>query len=83
MKKKIKKKITYALTTIALISVAFILGNKNANRQIDYIPVEDIAVWYINDGYITMELKDVNNQFDDKSKAAYTDILSNTPYIEK
>ncbi len=78
-----KKKITYALTTIALISVAFILGNKNANRQIDYIPVEDIAVWYINDGYITMELKDVNNQFDDKSKAAYTDILSNTPYIEK
>lgn len=78
-----KKKITYALTTIALISVAFILGNKNANRQIDYIPVEDIAVWYINDGYITMELKDVNNQFDDKSKAAHTDILSNTPYIEK
>lgn len=78
-----KKKIIYALTTIALISVAFILGNKNANRQTDYIPVEDIAIWYINDGYITMELKDVNNQFDDKSKAAYTDILSNTPYIEK
>lgn len=78
-----KKKITYALTTIALISVAFILGNKNANQQTNYIPVEDIAVWYINNGYITMELKDVNNQFDDKSKAAYTDILSNTPYIEK
>lgn len=78
-----KKKIIYALTTIALVFAAFILGNKNANRQTDYIPVEDIAVWYINDGYITMELKDVNNQFDDKSKAAYTDILSNTPYIEK
>lgn len=78
-----KKKITYALTIIALISVVFILGNKNANRQMDYIPVEDIAVWYINDGYITMELKDVSNQFDDKSKAAYTDILSNTPYISE
>ena len=34
-----KKKIIYALTTITLISVAFILGNKNANRQTDYIPV--------------------------------------------
>lgn len=78
-----KKKIIYTLITIALISVAFILGNENANRQTDYIPVEDIAVWYINDGYITMELKDVSNQFDDKSKAAYTDILSNTPYISE
>lgn len=78
-----KKKIIYTLITITLVFAAFILGNENANRQTDYIPVEDIAVWYINDGYITMELKDVSNQFDDKSKAAYTDILSNTPYISE
>lgn len=56
-----KKKIIYTLITIALISVAFILGNKNANRQTNYIPIEDIAVWYINDGYITMKLKDVHS----------------------
>ena len=78
-----KKKIIYILITITLVFAAFILGNENASRQTDYIPVEDIAVWYIHDGYITMELKDVNNQFDDKSKATYTDILSNTPYISE
>lgn len=31
----------------------------------DYIPLEDIACCFVNDGYICFELKDVGNQLDD------------------
>lgn len=42
------------------------------------IPISDIAYCYTNEnGYITLELKDVTHQFDNKVNASYAEILKN------
>lgn len=44
------------------------------------IPVEDIAEQYIGaDGYLTVELKDLSYQLDNKANASYTDVLKDIP----
>ena len=73
-----KAKIVYAITTVALVMGAFFIGK---SAQLNHsIPTEDIACWYTNaDGYITVELKDVTRQFDNKANASYTDLLKDIP----
>ena len=73
-----KRKITYLITTTALITSAFFIGK---SVQLNHsIPTEDIACWYTNaDGYITVELKDVTHQLDNKANASYTDDLKDIP----
>lgn len=39
------------------------------------IPLDDIACYYLNDGYICFELKDVGNQLDDINNSCYTDVM--------
>lgn len=41
----------------------------------DCIPLDDIACYYLNDGYICFELTDVGNQLDDTNNKSYTDII--------
>lgn len=41
----------------------------------DCIPLEDIACCYINDGYITFELKDIGYQLDDTNNRSYSNIM--------
>ena len=69
-----KHKITYLITTVALITSAFFIGK---SAQLNHsIPTEYIACYYTNaDGYITVELKDVTCQLDNKANASYTDLL--------
>ena len=73
-----KAKIAYAITTIALVMGAFLVGK---STQLNHsIPTEDIACYYTNaDGYITVELKDVTRQLDNKANASYTDVLKDIP----
>ena len=73
-----KAKIAYLITTTALIMGAFFIGKLT---QLNHsIPTEDIAYWYTNaDGYITVELKDVTHQLDNKANASYTDLLKDIP----
>lgn len=73
-----KRKITYLITTTALITSTFFIGK---SVQLNHsIPTEDIACWYTNaDGYITVELKDVTHQLDNKANASYTDVLKDIP----
>lgn len=63
-----KRKIAYLITTAALITSAFFIGK---SAQLNHsIPTEDIACYYTNaDGYITVELKDVTRQLDNKANA--------------
>lgn len=73
-----KAKIAYAITTVALVMGAFFIGK---SAQLNHsIPTEDIACYYTNsDGYITVELKDITHQLDDKANASYTDVLKDIP----
>lgn len=73
-----KRKIAYILTTSALVMDAFFIGK---SAQLNHsIPIEDIACYYTNaDGYITVELKDVTRQLDNKANASYTDVLKDIP----
>lgn len=73
-----KRKIAYILTTSALVMGAFFIGK---SAQLNHsIPIEDIACYYTNaDGYITVELKDVTRQLDNKANASYTDVLKDIP----
>lgn len=73
-----KAKIAYAITTVALVMGAFLVGK---STQLNHsIPIEDIACYYTNaDGYITIELKDVTHQLDNKANASYTDVLKDIP----
>lgn len=73
-----KAKIAYAITTVALVMGAFLVGK---STQLNHsIPTEDIACHYTNaDGYITVELKDVTHQLDNKANASYTDVLKDIP----
>ena len=73
-----KAKIAYAITTVALVMGAFFIGK---STQLNHsIPTEDIACWYTNaDGYITVELKDITRQLDNKANASYTDLLKDIP----
>lgn len=73
-----KRKITYLITTVALVMGAFLVGK---STQLNHsIPTEDIACHYTNaDGYITVELKDVTHQLDNKANASYTDLLKDIP----
>lgn len=73
-----KRKIAYILTTSALVMGAFFIGK---SAQLNHsIPTEDIACYYTNaDGYITVELKDVTRQLDNKANASYTDVLKDIP----
>lgn len=90
-----KKKITYLLITAVISMTAFLIGastriEATTEKAIPdgYIPMEtaipvsDIACWYVNDaGYISVELKDVAYQEDDKANASYTDVLMHTPRL--
>lgn len=73
-----KAKIAYAITTVALVMGAFLVGK---SAQLNHsIPTEDIACYYTNsDGYITVELKDITRQLDNKANASYTDLLKDIP----
>lgn len=73
-----KRKIAYLITTVALITSAFFIGK---SAQLNHsIPIEDVACYYTNaDGYITVELKDVTRQLDNKANASYTDVLKDIP----
>lgn len=80
-----KAKIVYAIT-IALVMGAFLVGKSTTPIPSNYIPmetaipVEDIAEQYIGaDGYLTVELKDLSYQLDDKTNANYADILADVP----
>ena len=70
--------IKHIIITSALIMGAFFIGK---SVQLNHsIPTEDIACYYTNtDGYITVELKDVTHQFDNKANASYTDVLKDIP----
>ena len=81
-----KAKIAYAITTVALVMGAFLVGKSTTPIPSNYIPmetaipVEDIAEQYIGvDGYLTVELKDVSYQFDDKTNTNYADVLADVP----
>lgn len=81
-----KAKIAYAITTVALVMGVFLIGKSTTSIHNNYIPmetaipVEDIAEQYIGeDGYLTVELKDLSYQFDDKANANYTDVLADVP----
>ena len=86
-----KHKITYLIITSALVMSAFLIGKSTAPMQIitksainsiqleKAIPLSDVACWYVKDGYITVELKDVTRQLDDKANASYTDVLKDIP----
>lgn len=86
-----KHKITYLIITSALVMSAFLIGKSTAPKQIitktainsiqleKAIPLSDVACWYVKDGYITVELKDVTRQLDDKANACYTDVLKDIP----
>ena len=86
-----KHKITYLIITSALVMSAFLIGKSTAQKQIitktainsiqleKAIPLSDVACWYVKDGYITVELKDVTRQLDDKANASYTDVLKDIP----
>lgn len=86
-----KAKIAYVITTVALVMSAFLIGKSTAPKQIitktainsiqleKAIPLSDVACWYVKDGYITVELKDVTRQLDDKANASYTDVLKDIP----
>ena len=73
-----KRKIAYVITTTILIMGAFFIGK---SAQLNHsIPTEDIACYYTNsDGYITVELKDITHQLDNKANASYTDVLKDIP----
>lgn len=72
--------IKHIIITSALVMGAFLVGK---SAQLNHsIPTEDIACWYTNaDGYITVELKDITRQLDNKAKAnaKYTDLLKDIP----
>lgn len=86
-----KHKIIYLIITSALVMSAFLIGKSTAPKQIitktainsiqleKAIPLSDVACWYVKDGYITVELKDVTRQLDDKANASYTDVLKDIP----
>lgn len=86
-----KHKITYLIITSALVMSAFLIGKSTAPKQIitktainsiqleKAIPLSDVACWYVKDGYITVELKDVTRQLDDKANASYMDVLKDIP----
>lgn len=81
-----KHKITYLITTSALVMGAFFIGKSTTSIPNNYIPmetaipVEDIAEQYIGtDGYLTVELKDLSYQLDNKENASYTDVLKDIP----
>ena len=81
-----KRKIVYLITTTALVMGAFLIGKFTTPIHNNYIPmetaipVEDIAEQYIGeDGYLTVELKDLSYQLDDKTNANYTDVLADVP----
>lgn len=86
-----KHKITYLIITSSLVMSAFLIGKSTAPKQIitktainsiqleKAIPLSDVACWYVKDGYITVELKDVTRQLDDKANASYTDVLKDIP----
>ena len=86
-----KNKITYLIITSALVMSAFLIGKSTAPKQIitktainsiqleKAIPLSDVACWYVKDGYITVELKDVTRQLDDKANESYTDVLKDIP----
>ena len=86
-----KHKITYLIITSELVMSAFLIGKSTAPKQIitktainsiqleKAIPLSDVACWYVKDGYITVELKDVTRQLDDKANASYTDVLKDIP----
>ena len=86
-----KHKITYLIITSALVMSAFLIGKSTAPKQIitktainsiqleKAIPLSDVACWYVKDGYITVELKDVTRKLDDKANASYTDVLKDIP----
>lgn len=85
-----KAKITYAITTIALVMSAFLIGKSSPTQIITKtpinsiqlekaIPLSDVACWYVKDDYITIELKDVTRQLDNKANASYTDLLKDIP----
>lgn len=86
-----KHKITYLIITSALVMSAFLIGKSTAPKQIitktainsiqleKAIPLSDVTCWYVKDGYITVELKDVTRQLDDKANASYTDVLKDIP----
>ena len=86
-----KHKITYLIITSALVMSAFLIGKSTAPKQIitktainsiqleKAIPLSDVACWYVKDDYITVELKDVTCQLDNKANASYTDLLKDIP----
>ena len=86
-----KNKILYFITTTVLITAAFFIGKSTAPKQIitktainsiqleKPIPLSDVACWYVKDDYITVELKDVTCQLDNKANASYTDLLKDIP----
>lgn len=41
------------------------------------IPLKDIACYYMHDGYICFELKDISKQLDNKDNKSYVDIIKN------
>lgn len=86
-----KAKIAYAITTVALVMGAFLVGKSTAPKQIitktpinsiqleKAIPLSDVACWYVKDDYITIELKDVTHQLDSYANANYTEVLKDIP----
>ena len=86
-----KHKITYLIITSALITSAFFIGKSTAPKQIitktpinsiqleKAIPLSDVACWYVKDGYLTVELKDLSYQLDNKANASYMDVLKDIP----
>lgn len=88
-----KKKIVYLFITAVISTTAFLIGastriEATAETTIPdgYIPMEtaipvsDIACWYVNNaGCISVDLKDITYQLDDKTNASYTDVLIHVP----
>ena len=85
-----KAKILYTIITSALVMSAFLIGKSSPTQIITKtpinsiqlekaIPLSDVACWYVKDDYITIELKDVTHQLDNKANASYTDLLKDIP----
>ena len=80
-----KKKLLQITAVAILIAAAFFVGRTTTEKKTvpegyikldDCIPLEDIASYFILDGYPCFELKDFGNQLDNPNNRSYQDIMN-------